>query len=112
MVMDDYLKEKMIEIDEIFNQLDENNNVGFLVSVTAVSDREKFFIVPLNDLKEREKLFKTIGELAPTFPVPDIIVQDRLYAVMTIGDRKWFRATIGNPCCIFQVHSRSTFSIF
>ena len=94
MVMDDYLKEKMIEIDEIFNQLDENNNVGFLVSVPAVSDRER--------------LFKTIQELAPTFLVPDIIVQDRLYAVMTIGDLKWFRATIGNPCCIFQVYSRSS----
>ena len=63
MVMDDYLKEKMIKIYEIFNLLDENNNENLiLVSITAVSDCDKFFIVPWNDLKERGKLFRTIQE--------------------------------------------------
>ncbi len=106
--MDDYLKQKMMQIDDIFNQLDENNNENvMLVSITAVSDHNKFFMVPWNDVKERERLFKTIQELAPTFPVPDIINPDRIYAVMTIGEGKWFRATIRNPCSLFQVHSRS-----
>lgn len=46
---------------------------------------------------------KMLQEIAPLCSVPDRIVPDQIYAVLT-NEQQWFSATVGLPSGIFQVN--------
>ena len=47
---------------------------------------------------------KLLQEVAPLCPVPDTVIPDQIYAVLT-NKQQWFSATVGHPCGIFQVNN-------
>jgi hypothetical protein len=91
---------------------DVNNNISrepsiiqpetVMVNVTFVTDPGKFFIIQWSDIKEFNQLFTELQDAAPTCPVPDDIIPDQLYAVLS-NEKEWHRATVGLPSGIFQV---------
>ena len=92
--------------------VDENNNISkpneeFLVSVTSIIDPGQFYVVHWSDIEERDHLFARLQDVAPNCSLPDVIVPNQIYAVLS-SERKWFRATIelhhGISLVIFSIN--------
>jgi len=73
-----------------------------MVNVTFSTDPGHFYILQWSELKEFNRLFTELQDLAPTCPVPDDIIKDQVYAVLT-NEKEWHRATVGLPSGTFQV---------
>lgn len=89
-----------------------NINLGdsFLVNVTAVSGPGKFYVLPVKDVEQLNRLcVDPLQKAASISPLPVKILSNRKYAVLD-SDRKWSRAIIGRPSGKFQVF-KSTFTI-
>ncbi len=55
--------------------------------------------------EDRDRLFHSLRAIASRLPVPEIIDKGQMYAVLNNSDRKWYRATVGHPCGVFQVYN-------
>ena len=100
---EEFFKVRMILLnylhtDGLSADVDENNNISkpneeLLVSVTSFTDPGQFYVVHWSDIEERDHLFARLQDLAPNCSLPDVIVPNQIYAVLS-SEQKWFRATI------------------
>jgi len=93
MIFLDYLQTDGSSID-----VDENNNISkpneeLLVSVTSITHPGQFYVVQWRDIEERDHLFARLQDVAPNCSLPDVIVPNQIYAVLS-SEQKWYRATI------------------
>ena len=100
---EEFFKVRMILLDYLHTDgssadVDENNNISkpneeLLVSVTSITDPGQFYVVHWSDIEKREHLFARLQDVAPNCSLPDVIVPNQIYAVLS-SERQWFRATI------------------
>ena len=100
---EEFFKVRMIFLDYLHTDgssadVDENNNNSkpideLLVSVTFITDPGQFYVVHWSDIEKRDHLFARLQEVAPSCSLPDVIVPNQIYAVLS-SERKWCRATI------------------
>ena len=100
---EEFFKVRMILLDYLHTDgssadVDENNNVSkpideLLVSVTSIIDPGQFYVVHWSDIEKRDHLFVRLQDVAPNCSLPDVIVPNKIYAVLS-SERQWFRATI------------------
>ena len=100
---EEFFKVRMILLDYLHTDgssadVDENNNISkpideLLVSVTSIIDPGQFHVVHWSDIEKRDHLFASLQDVAPNCSLPDVIVPNQIYAVLS-SEQKWFRATI------------------
>ena len=83
----------------------------FLARVNFVKDPGEFYIVRLCDEERRNMVFASLKTSAETFPQPQPIKTDQMYAVLNSGDI-WCRGVCGGPCGHTQIGNDPTETLY